>query len=100
MVASIKFTAVQSNKYLRITDKIPPEATPTKSKLLTAGSETSFFTVDVETFDENTGLVKVEVSTDNATFTTHDENMRVVHRWSYPIDDSKLPKPKKERPAA
>jgi hypothetical protein len=97
MVASINFTAVQSKKFLRITDLFPatPAPTPKTSGLLEIGG---IFSVDVETFDEETGLVKVEVSRDNTTFATHDKQMRVVHGRTYPIDDSKLPAQKKKQP--
>ncbi len=96
MVASIKFTAVQSNKHVRITDNVasPPKMEP--PKLLIAGDINSVFPVIVETFDEETGLVKVEVSRNGSNFVLYDENMPVVHGNTYPIDDSNLPALKKE----
>lgn len=100
MTASIKFTAAQSNKIVRITDTYPAIPDPKTSKLLKAGDASSFFTFVFETFDEKTGLVKVEVSSDGNTFATQEDEKRVEHGQQYPIDDSKLPKAKKDRQAA
>jgi hypothetical protein len=96
-VASIKFTAAQSDKYLRITDNVanPPKVEP--PKLLTGGDINSVFPVIVDTFDEKTGLVKVEVSRNGRNFAPHDKKMPVVHGNTYEIDDSKLP-PLKKKP--
>ncbi len=96
MVASITFTAAQSDKVLKITDNVanPPKAET--SNLLTGGNANSFLLVVVETFDEKTGLVKVEVSRNGRNFATHDEKMPVVHGNTYQIDDSKLPALKKK----
>jgi hypothetical protein len=97
MVASIKFTAAQSDKYLRITDNVANPPKVETSNLLTGGNANSFLLVIVETFDEKTGLVKVEVSRNGRNFATHDEKMPVVHGSPYQIDDSKLP-PLKKKP--
>jgi len=83
MVASVDFIAIQSKKYIRITDLYPAKPNPKTSKLLNVGDD---FTVSVETFDEETGLVKVEVSSDGKTFTKHDPRKRVVHGQAYEID--------------
>lgn len=88
MVASVNFTAAQSEKYLRITDLYPDKQHPKASGLLKVGEK---FTVNIETFDEKTGLAKVEVSRDGKAFATHAKRMPVVHGQTYPIDDSKLP---------
>ncbi|HEV2901017.1 MAG TPA: hypothetical protein VGX71_24855 [Pseudaminobacter sp.] len=98
MVASIKFTAAQSDKHLRITDNVAnPPKVETSEDLLTGGNANSFLLVVVETFDEKTGLVKVEVSRNGKNFATHDKKMPVAHGNTYEIDDSKLP-PLKKKP--
>lgn len=97
MVALVNFTATQSEKFLRITSHVPSGSKPVTSGLLKVGDP---FSVKVGTFDAKVGLVKVEVSTDGKVFATHDKNMRVVEGPTYEIDDSKLPKAKKQQSAA
>jgi hypothetical protein len=92
MVASITFTATQTSKYLRITDNFPTTPAPKTSGLLVAGNANSVFPIDIETYDQNTGSVKVEVSRDGATFAEHDRNMRIDNGENYPIDDTYLPR--------
>ena len=82
MVALVKFSADQTKKYLRITDLYPVKPVPKTSGLLAVGE---VFPVVVETFDQKSGLVKVEVSSDGKTFSTHNKKMPVVHGNTYPI---------------
>ncbi|ESZ22327.1 hypothetical protein [Mesorhizobium sp. L48C026A00] len=92
MAALVNFTAVQSRKYLRITDKFPT-VSHSDGGLVEIGA---VFPFKVETYDGETGTVKVEVSRDGTNFVSHDDEMQVVHEELYPIDDSKLPVPPPE----
>src|SRR5688572_18573459 len=95
MVAIVKFTAVDSAKYIRVTDKLGIKPEPKKQFQELSGDE---FAVEVSTFEgTNKGEVSVEVSRDDKTYADHDPAMRVVDNTTYSINDSKLPKQEKLR---
>ncbi|MER8771260.1 hypothetical protein NKH63_21320 [Mesorhizobium sp. M0960] len=90
-VESIYFTVTVSDKFLRITDKLPfPEPSPTEFFLKVRDAKRE---VAVTTQGNNVGSVDVYVSKNEKDWLVHEENMEVEADSTYNIDDKAFPPP-------
>ncbi|TIL55919.1 MAG: hypothetical protein E5Y79_32185, partial [Mesorhizobium sp.] len=88
-VELIYFTVTDSEKTLRITDKLPfPEPPPTEFSLKVGDDKRQ---VAVTTQGNNVGSVDVYVSKNETDWFVHEENMEVEAEFTYNINDKAFP---------
>lgn len=89
MVAQVRFVAIESDKYVQITDLDGEKVSI--SPLLKAGDRSSFFEVDINqinTVPPLCGRVKIEFSKNGEDYFLQREEMNVEDGSLLPVDDN------------